>query len=165
MAQIFVPFASRKDHVLVNPSSFRPPASTSVVRSRMSQQATHNTAPEMVVRRELHRRGLRFRVNYRPVPGIRRTADIAFTRAMVLVLVDGCFWHSCPEHATAPKSNRTWWIEKLAANRERDQETNRLWASHGWQVIRCWEHEDPDQVADRIELAVRAEARPGLSPR
>lgn len=141
-------------------SSFRPPASTSAVQSRMSRQSSHDTAPEVVIRKELHRRGLRFRVNYRPLPAIRRTADIAFTRAKILVLVDGCFWHSCPDHATTPKSNRSWWIEKLARNRERDQETNRLFTSHGWQVIRCWEHEDPGQVADRVEDAVRAVTQP-----
>lgn len=136
-------------------SSFRPPASTSAVQSRMSRQPSHDTAPEVAIRKELHRRGLRFRVNYRPVPAIRRTADIAFTRAKILVLVDGCFWHSCPDHATTPKSNRSWWIEKLARNRERDQETNRLWSDEGWLVIRCWEHDQSTQVADRVERAVR----------
>ena len=82
----------------------------------MSKQATKGTGPELALRRELHRRGFRFRVQYRPLPGVRVTADIAFTRARVAVFVDGCFWHRCPEHGTEPRANATWWGDKLDAN-------------------------------------------------
>src|SRR4051812_41368293 len=91
----------------------RPPASSPAVSTRMSQQRSRDTAPEIALRRELHRRGHRFRVARRPVPGLRSTADIVFGPAKVAVYVDGCFWHSCPEHATQPVSNREWWAEKL----------------------------------------------------
>ena len=59
----------------------------------------------MALRRELHSLGLRFRIQYRGIPG---TPDIAFTRARVAVFVDGCFWHQCPEHGVMPKANREW---------------------------------------------------------
>lgn len=62
----------------------------------MSRQASRDTAPEVSLRRNLHALGLRYRVHVRPVPELRRTADIVFTRARVAVYVDGCFWHSCP---------------------------------------------------------------------
>ena len=69
------------------------------------------------LRRALCARGLRYRLDRAPIPGMRRRADIVFGPAKVAVYVDGCFWHSCPEHATVPKNNREWWIEKLAGQR------------------------------------------------
>lgn len=77
----------------------------------MQRQARRDTKPELALRRELWSRGLRYRVDIAPLPQLRRRADIVFTKAKVAVYVDGCFWHSCPEHATVPKSNRDWWVE------------------------------------------------------
>ena len=114
-----------------------------------------DTRPERELRSELHRRGLRFRVHRRVEPALRATVDIAFGPAAVAVFVDGCFWHRCPEHATRPKANGTWWEEKLAANVERDRRTDEALRERGWTVIRVWEHETPDAAADRIERAVR----------
>lgn len=120
----------------------------------MAAQGTRDTAPEIALRRELHRRGLRYRVGVRPLPGLRRTADVVFRGAQVAVFVDGCFWHQCPEHGTVPKSNRDWWSEKLRANRARDNATTSALADAGWAVIRCWEHDDPVMVADLVQQAV-----------
>src|SRR3954449_1480262 len=87
----------------------RPPPLDPSVARRMSRQARRDTAPEVALRRELHRRGMRFRVDW-PLPTMpRRRADIAFTRRHIAVFVDGCFWHACPEHGTAPNSNAAWW--------------------------------------------------------
>lgn len=121
----------------------------------MSRQARRDTAPEVALRSELHRRGLRFRVDW-PLPGMpRRRADIAFTRRKVAVFVDGCFWHSCPEHATAPTSNASWWAAKLANNVRRDRATDDHLRSLDWAVLRFWEHEGVVSCADRVsrELA------------
>lgn len=122
----------------------------------MAAQATRDTSPEMALRRELHARGLRYRVNRRPEPSLRRTADIVFTRAKVAVFIDGCFWHACPEHGTLPKSNREWWASKLSRNAARDRDTDALVTAAGWVVIRCWEHDDPAQIANMVEKVVRA---------
>jgi DNA mismatch endonuclease, patch repair protein len=122
----------------------------------MSAQTSRDTGPERALRSLLHRRGLRFRVHTRPVKGLRREADILFTRARVAVFVDGCFWHGCPEHASWPKANEAWWREKLEGNRRRDAETDARLGAAGWRVVRAWEHEDPAVVADRVEAAVRA---------
>jgi DNA mismatch endonuclease (patch repair protein) len=121
----------------------------------MARQATRDTAPEISLRRELHRRGLRFRVGRRPIPKLRSTPDIVFGPARVAVYVDGCFWHSCPQHATQPASNRDWWEQKLARNRERDRTADATLAAAGWAVVRVWEHESPDEAADRVEAIVR----------
>lgn len=108
----------------------------------MSRQARRDTAPEISLRKELHRRGLRFRVDH-PLPGLpRRRADVAFTRARIAVFVDGCFWHGCPEHATHPVSNAEWWAAKLTRNVERDRESDEFLRSAGWTVLRFWEHDD-----------------------
>jgi len=107
------------------------------------------------VRREVWRRGLRYRVDAPPLRDLRRRADLVFSRAKVAVYIDGCFWHSCPEHGTLPKSNHDWWREKLESNVRRDRETNETLRAAGWSVIRVWEHEDPVCAADRIESSVR----------
>lgn len=121
----------------------------------MSRQRRAGTEPELALRRELHRRGLRYFVDRAPIRGQRRRADVVFPRLRVAVYVDGCFWHSCPEHATYPKNNAEWWAEKLAANVARDRATDAALIAAGWQVIRIWEHEDPVIAADRIAAALR----------
>lgn len=127
----------------------------------MQRQARRDTKPEIALRRELWRRGLRYRIDMAAVPG-RRRADIVFTRGRVVVYVDGCYWHSCPDHATVPKANREWWVAKLRANVERDRDTDARLAAAGWEVVRVWEHEAPMEAADRIEAALgrrRAESK------
>lgn len=109
----------------------------------------------MLLRRELHRRGLRYRVDA-PVPGFpRRRADVLFARARVAVFIDGCFWHGCPEHKTTPAANGAWWAAKLARNVERDRETDAHLRALGWTVLRIWEHEDIEHAATDIERVVR----------
>ncbi|MGN0039706.1 MULTISPECIES: very short patch repair endonuclease [unclassified Rhodococcus (in: high G+C Gram-positive bacteria)] len=122
--------------------------------ARMSRQRRRDTAPEVALRRELHRRGLRFYVDRAPLPGVRRRADLVFPRRRVAVYVDGCFWHRCPLHATDPKNNAEWWADKLAGNVERDRDTDSRLAAAGWTVIRVWEHEDPITAATRVAEAL-----------
>lgn len=107
-----------------------------------------STRPELAIRRELHRRGLRFRVNFRELPG---RPDLAFTRARLAVFVDGCFWHMCADHVRLPKNNREWWVAKLEANVARDREKDRRLADLGWLAVHVWEHEEPMSAADRVE--------------
>lgn len=122
----------------------------------MSGAKRRDTAAELALRRELHALGLRYRVAY-PIPGQRRrTIDVAFTRTKVAVFVDGCFWHGCPEHGTDPRSNSEWWKTKLAANRARDRDTDRLLDGLGWSVVRIWEHEDVRDAATAISQVVGA---------
>lgn len=124
------------------------------VSARMSSQRPRDTTPEIALRRELHRGGLRFRIEY-PLPGIpRRRADIVFTRARVAVFVDGCFWHSCPLHATVPNTRREWWVAKLEGNVARDRDTDRRLGDAGWRVVRVWEHEDVREATRRIAEAI-----------
>lgn len=129
----------------------------------MRRQARKDTAAEIALRRELHRRGLRYRVEY-PVPGMpRRRMDIAFTRAKVAVFVDGCFWHACPEHGTNPANNGVWWAEKLRRNVERDRETDAHLETVGWTVLRMWEHESPAGAADDVAKVVLSRRIPRIN--
>ncbi|MPZ84010.1 MAG: DNA mismatch endonuclease Vsr [Actinophytocola sp.] len=133
----------------------RPPASSPGARRRMQAAHRRDTAPELALRRELHRRGFRYRVDFAPLPGLRRRADLVFPRKRLAVYVDGCFWHSCPEHATQPKSNAAWWADKLATNQRRDRDTDQRLRENGWIVVRVWEHENAVAAADRIETILR----------
>ncbi|WP_377325943.1 very short patch repair endonuclease [Pimelobacter simplex] len=121
-----------------------------VVRRRMARQARRDTSVELEIRRRLHAFGYRYRVDFRLEPSLRCRGDIVFTRRKVVVFVDGCFWHGCPAHATAPRNNAEWWREKLAANVARDERNRRTLEALGWVVIRVWEHEDPDSAISRI---------------
>src|SRR3546814_19102986 len=74
----------------------------------------------MAFRSELHKRGLRFRKDFRlDAPGVRVRPDVVFPRARVSIFIDGCFWHCCPEHMNMPKSTPDYWEPTLAATRAR----------------------------------------------
>lgn len=133
----------------------RPAASSPLIRERMERQRRRDTAAEVRLRTHLHAMGLRFRIDRRPVPGVRRTADLVFAGARVAVFVDGCFWHGCPEHGTWPKSNAAWWRAKIEANVARDRDTDERLAAAGWSAVRVWEHEDAAVAAGRVARAVR----------
>ena len=135
-------------------------ASTEASRRTMQSNRGRDTRFELRVRSALHKRGLRYRVNHRPVANIRRTADIVFARSQVAVMLDGCFWHGCPDHFVMPRTNTAWWKAKFARNRERDIETSRLLNDAGWLILRFWEHESTDEIVDKIETTVRGFLRP-----
>lgn len=138
------------------PMTIAPKASSPEALARMKRQQPHGTKPELRLRSDLHRRGLRFRVQQRVLPGVRRTVDIVFPAARVAVEVRGCYWHACEEHGTRPRANAEWWEEKLRRNVERDRETERMLGEAGWHVIVVWEHEVAADAADAIEKVVRA---------
>ena len=121
----------------------------------MSQVKGRNTKPEVRLRQALHRLGLRFRVGRRPVPELRRTADVVFGPTKVAVMVDGCFWHRCPEHYRPATRRAEFWANKVQGNTERDADTNRRLAEAGWLVLRVWEHEDVEVASQRVAEAVR----------
>ena len=119
-----------------------------------------DTAIEVAVRRRLHRVGLRYRVDYAPNPAQRRRrADIVFPKLRIAIYIDGCFWHGCPEHYTPPKSNAEYWHPKIARNRARDAETSDSLRSLGWLVLRYWEHENADSIAEQVANEVRRQQR------
>jgi DNA mismatch endonuclease (patch repair protein) len=87
---------------------------------------------------------------------MRARPDLVFTRRKLVVFVDGCFWHGCPVHGRAPKSNQAYWVPKLERNARRDRLIDELLAASGWEVLRVWEHTPPEDAAAMIEEAVRS---------
>lgn len=136
-----------------------PRASTAAARRTMQGNQGGRTRPELDLRSELHRRGLRFRVSIRPVPTIRRRADIVFSRRLIAVFMDGCFWHACPQHFRPPATNSSYWSAKITGNHARDRNTDASLASAGWTVVRVWEHEAVLAAADKVAAILSATER------
>jgi DNA mismatch endonuclease, patch repair protein len=125
----------------------------------MSRIRSKNTKPELLVRKLAHARGLRFRIHQRSLPGC---PDLTFATAKVVVFIDGDFWHGWrfPQWSGTLSS---YWENKIARNRKRDQVNFRRLRRLGWTVIRIWEHEikaDLAKSVDRIEQSVRSGAEP-----
>jgi len=135
-------------------------ASSDAARRTMQANRSRDTSPELAVRSRVHAAGLRYLVDRRlPVPRVRR-GDLVFPGSRVAVFVDGCFWHGCPQHHSAPRTNAGFWSTKVERNRERDRETDELLLEAGWLPLRAWEHEDPDEVAARVIETVRSRRTP-----
>lgn len=132
-----------------------PEPSSEHIRRRMKSQRRRDTKPEVALRRELHRRGLRFFVDRRVLPEVRRRHDIVFPRLRLVVEIRGCWWHACPEHATHAQANSEWWRSKLEQNVARDRDTEQRLHASGWQLIVVWEHEEAIEAADSIEALVK----------
>lgn len=103
----------------------------------MSRIRGRDTTPEVMLRKELWRLGLRYRIHH----GLPGRPDIVFPSRRVVVFVDGCFWHRCPLHWKAPKTNAEFWERKIAWNQVRDERVNRDLEAAGWRVVRIWEHQ------------------------
>ena len=106
----------------------------------MSGVRSENTKPELILRRELHRMGLRYRLHVKDLPG---KPDLVFPRYRTVVFVNGCFWHQhkgCKK-ATIPTTRRNWWKEKLEGNVIRDEKVRHTLRELGWKVFIVWECE------------------------
>ena len=107
----------------------------------MSRIRATDTKPEVLLRKALWKKGLRYRKNYKDLPG---KPDIVLTRQKIAIFVDGDFWHA-RGHQDNPgeqiASNQDYWQKKLARNVERDKEVNDELIEAGWLVLRFWESE------------------------
>ncbi len=128
------------------------PSASAVMRANRGR----DTAPELALRRELHRRGLRYRVDTAPLRGLRCRADLVFPGRHIAVFVDGCFWHGCAGHPSWPRANGDWWRRKIEANAARDRRNDAVLAAGGWTVVRIWEHEPVGEAAHRVISALHA---------
>lgn len=131
------------------------PAPLDAGRSRnMQANRRKDTKPEVALRKALHRKGFRYRKNFRiEVQSMKIRPDIVFTGRKVAVFMDGCFWHVCPVHGRIPTTNDWYWAPKLRRNMERDEASNAALVKDGWTVVRLWEHED---LADAVDTVISA---------
>ncbi|MCX5397269.1 very short patch repair endonuclease [Streptomyces sp. NBC_00102] len=148
---------------MTEPEVWTPPegswASSAERRRNMQAIKSRDTKPERLIRQLVHASGLRYRVAAKPLPNLRRTADMVFRPAKVAVFIDGCYWHGCPEHYVAPKTNPGYWSDKVARNVARDRDTDQRLRSAGWTVLRFWEHQESDRCAAEIVSTVRDQRR------
>lgn len=123
----------------------------------MAMIKSKNTKPEILLRKELWRRGLRYRKNCKLIYG---KPDLVFLRKQIAVFIDGEFWHGYNFEETKKrlKSNKEFWIEKIERNMERDFEITQFLVEQGWAVLRFWDFEIKNNVsicADKIEYTVK----------
>lgn len=122
----------------------------------MARVRRTGTEPELVLRKALWERGLRYRLKFKTkLPG---SPDIIFPKQKIAIFVDGCFWHGCPIHGTSPKTNAEFWIAKIQRNKERDNNVDMQLLALGWSPLRFWEHEikkDIQVVIKQIEKLFR----------
>ncbi|WP_257254063.1 very short patch repair endonuclease, partial [Endozoicomonas sp. SESOKO3] len=111
---------------------------TPVIRSKnMRAIRNRNTKPEILVRKLLHSRGFRFRLNVKTLPA---KPDIVFPKYRAVILVNGCFWHGhdCPVFRW-PKTRTEFWKEKITGNQQRDKRNLMNLQAAGWRVLTLWE--------------------------
>lgn len=132
----------------------------------MSHVKSRDTVPELLLRKELHRRGLRYRLRS-TLPG---KPDLVFPRARVAVFVDGDMWHghgwrergfTSMEEQFSRHRNPQFWVAKIRRNVARDLEVEEILTSEGWRVVRVLEsriRQELSTAADEVEAAVRATA-------
>lgn len=141
-----------------------PEPTTGRISAAMRGNRRTDTRPELRLRSELHRRGLRFRKNVSvDLGGARAQVDVVFPKEALAVFVDGCYWHGCPTHGKRPQGNSRYWAWKIEKNRLRDQRVTVTLEGRGWTVMRFWEHTPPEEAADEV-VAQRTTLRRGVSP-
>jgi DNA mismatch endonuclease, patch repair protein len=132
-----------------------PHPTSEAVTTVMRANRRAETKPEQALRSDLHRRGARFRKDRLVRAGdVRVKVDIVFPRQRLAVFVDGCFWHSCPEHGHVPRSNSAYWTTKLSGNAARDRRATSALEKEGWRVLRFWEHTPSDIAAEAVLLSL-----------
>ncbi|MFF7964618.1 very short patch repair endonuclease [Streptomyces sp. NPDC007903] len=129
-------------------------ASSAARRRNMQAIRSRDTTPERLIRSLVHAQGFRYRVAARPLPNLRRTADLVFRPAKLAVFIDGCYWHGCPQHYVPPKTNPGYWSDKVARNMARDRDTDDQLRAAGWTVLRFWEHDPAEECALKIAATV-----------
>jgi len=111
-----------------------------------------NTSIELKLRKKLYRLGLRYRVNYKKLPG---SPDIVFPVQKLAIFCDSDFWHgkTLNKKKKTIKNNRSYWIKKIRDNIRRDERNNKELKEIGWKVLRFWESDvntKLDSVARKI---------------
>ena len=118
----------------------------------MSRVPSINSSPELVVRKFLHRSGLRYRLHVKDLPG---RPDIVLARLRLAIFVHGCFWHGhqdCPK-GRLPKTRLEYWGPKIATNRERDKLVSDSLKHQGWRVEPIWQCETKNAATLRRRLS------------
>ena len=131
---------------------------TAKKRSEVMSKIRAKTILERQFFKILRSKGLKFKTHVSKLPG---KPDIVFPKQKIIVFVDGCFWHKCPEHFNVPATRTDFWMHKIRNNMQRDKIVNKLLKEDEWKVLRFWEHEIEkysNKLAGRIYAAVKQRA-------
>ena len=141
-------------------------AQRSALMSRVRSAGNVSTELRLIaVFRDLGVTGWRRGINVTFMSGekpFKVSPDFVFRSRRMAVFVDGCFWHGCPRHAVQPKTRVRFWRDKIAGNRARDRRVTRVLQTHGWRVLRVWEHELAPKHANRLANRLRRVGLTGL---
>lgn len=123
-------------------------------KKTMQAVKSSSTRLEKYVTKKLWGRGLRFNKNVAALVG---KPDIAIKKYRMVIFLDSCFWHGCPYHSEIPKTNRSFWKEKISRNRANDKKVTRWYKTNKWEILRYWGHsvnKRPDKcIKEILELA------------
>ena len=115
-----------------------------------------DTKPEILVRKFLFNKGLRYRLNNRKLPG---SPDIVLKKYKTVIFVDGCFWHGHDCRNTRPLEHQEYWQKKRERNIMYDREATALFEARGWTVLRIWECElkkkNEKALLERLRIALK----------
>lgn len=133
-------------------------------RRNMSAIRHQNTKPELLIRSELHKRGLRFRIHRKDLPG---KPDIVLPRFNTVIFINGCFWHGHECHLFHwPKTRETFWRNKIGGNVIRDSKNSEKLLTGGYRVLTVWEcaikgkHKiDTNELTDRVSNWIKSSSR------
>lgn len=114
----------------------------------MSRIKSRDSKIETLFRKELWRRGFRYRKNSGKYFG---KPDIVLKQHKTVIFVDSCFWHGCKKHCRVPTTKRNYWIAKIERNKARDKEVSKYYKKQSWRVFRIWEHDLPNKAFSIID--------------
>jgi DNA mismatch endonuclease (patch repair protein) len=104
----------------------------------MSKVKNKDSKIEILFRKELWKRGFRYRKNSTKYFG---KPDMVLPKYEAVIFIDSCFWHGCKKHSNIPVVRRKYWAKKIARNKERDKEVSKYYKKHSWKIFRIWEHD------------------------
>lgn len=103
----------------------------------MSRIKSRDSKIETFFRKELWKRGLRYRKNSSKYFG---KPDIVLPKYKIVIFIDSCFWHGCKKHCRIPSIRKEYWTEKILKNIARDKKVSRYYKNQDWKIFRIWEH-------------------------
>lgn len=117
----------------------------------MSAVKSKDSKIEIFFRKELWKRGFRYRKNSSKYFG---KPDLLFVKYRTVIFIDSCFWHGCKKHCRIPTTNIKYWTKKIKRNIERDKEVNIYYKRISWKNMRIWEHQMDNDFESNIEKAI-----------
>ncbi len=107
-----------------------------------------DTKLEIIFRKSLPIKGLRYIKNSGKHFG---KPDIFFKKQKIVIFIDSCFWHGCKKHCRIPSTNKSYWVQKIRRNKERDKQVNKYYKKLGWKLFRIWEHNIQKPTSKQIK--------------